>query len=1167
MFSLNIDHIIIIIFLIMTLAIGLYSGRNIKDIAEYAISNKVYGGGILAITILATYITGSKGIGYAGYVFDDGLLPILPTIFCGVIGCFLFIIFFILPYIKYFDGCLTAAEIMGQIHGAKTRLTIGILGSFYNITLVTLQIIWLGSIGELLGIPKLWSIVTGGTLLIIYSSIGGIKSVTITDVVQFIAITIMIPMITYVILAKVGGIKTLIIKTPTQHLDIFHNPHLKDYLIYCLWYLFPAFPLSFPFMQRMLMARNDKQLINSYYISMFFLIIFFVLLTLVGLSAIVLKGSGDLNMPTRGSQIINYLINNYFSAGVRGVLIVGLIAAVMSTADSFLNSAGLLFVHDVIKPHYDQKNIAINELKLAKYITFALGIIALFVASMNNVLPRIQYAGVIDLGKGINIASEIVALIFTIPLIAGIMGLKGNAISFFMPASITALSFIAGKLFFDNELLIPISVTVNLISFFTCHYILYKGFVMTKRENVFNKEIHLSIKSSYFKKFVLLKSFIKKSIKQLQLKKEMNGTGLVAFHTTFALFMIFNYMLPFFMHSYAKPDLCYYVLLLRIIGGLMCVGLLLKPYWPSALKQYFQIYYYLSLCYCLPFYATLIFLLEQGGTECLINIIFAIMLLIILVDLAVFTVLSGAGVLFAIFAYYSLFNNFNTLSSGCIYTFIYAYFFSIIIGIIFIRRKQQYLDMLLSNQQELGELYNAATDQLIDALNYQEKIANSLGKEGLKILQQAHKITNNLRQEMRLNSGEIFANSYNKLNSITKYLEEIATHAKDYVRLEVRNIDINILLQEVLAKIARLNNPSAITVFNKTNYKTIECDEKLLKKILIDTIMQIREYSLIKNEIQIHVDSTELWYRLESIKNYTKKIPAIRFMITTLEEFYDLPNFYMGDTTKAAFTLHSKQDLYKADIVKIVNAHYGALHYNGFNNEHCIIFVVPLRVRDIRPKTMDLEENEFLLQEIITDSLDMQKIEIQLIQDIKKKNPNINLKKINQAINLMKKCHAKQKRKSGEPYCLHPLIVTKIVLQFTSDEDTLLAALLHDTAEDTKISLLTIEAMFNPIVVKLVDGVTKFDQGRKKIKLSEHENIQKLIEQEDKRVLMIKIADRIHNMRTITSHPSYEKQKKISEQTLQFYIPMAKALDLPQAVIELQQLVFEILNKRYTTVN
>ncbi|KJV62246.1 solute symporter family protein [Rickettsia amblyommatis str. Ac/Pa] len=1157
MTNLNIDNIIVIIFLIITLVIALRASRNIKDIAEYAIGNKVFGSGILTITILATYITGSKGIGYAGYVFDDGILPILSTILCGVIFCFSFIIFFILPRIKYFDGCLTTAELMGQIYGIKTRFTIGVLGSFYTITLVTLQIIWLGNVAELLGIPKLWGVIFGGTFLIIYSSIGGIKSITITDLIQFIAVTIMIPIIAYIVLNKVGGIKSLIAKMPIQHFDILHHPNLKDYLIYCVWYIFPAFPLSFPFIQRMLMARNNKQLINSYYISMFFLIIFFVLLTLTGLSATVLKETEDVNIPSKGSEVITYLINNYFFAGAKGILAIGLIGAVMSTADSFLNSGALLLAHDVIKPVCDKKNINIDELKLARYITFGLGVIAVFTASVNNVLPRIQYAGIVDLAKGINIASEIVALIFTIPLIAGIIGLKGNSLSFFVPTIITTVTFIIGKLFFDNELLIPISIAINLISFFTSHFILNKGFIMVKRDDCFVS--NSPIKPSYSSKlFISLKSFSKQFINYSQLEIESYGVSA----NIFALFMIFNYMLPLFMYSYAEPNLYHWILLLRIIGGLMCIGLLLGPYWPSILKIYFPAYYHLTLCICLPFSTTFIFLLEKGNVEWFINITFAIMLLIVLVNWIVFTVLSITGTLLALTIYYSIFDGFMIPNTNVIYTLAYTCFFSVMIGIIFVRRRQQYVHRLFNHQQELRELYCSTTDQLIDALNYQEKLAHGLGKEGLEILKQAQKVTDNLRKQMIVDSSEVFTKAYNKLTSVTKYLEEVATQAKDYIRLEIKSIDINLLLNEVKAKISKLENAPILAFFNTANYKTIECDINLTTKLLINSIMQVQEYNLNNNYIQILIDSTELWYRIDSIKNYTKKIPAIRFVVTTLDKIDELPNFYMGDTTKAAFTLNSPKDLYKAESVKIINAHYGALHYIGFNNEYSIIFVIPLRVGDIRPKVMDLKENNSILQEIIVDSLDAKKIETKLIQDINKKNPNIDIKQIKKAINLIKKYHAKQTRKSGEHFYIHPLIVTDILLQFTSDEDALLSSLLHDIVEDTSMSLSTIEAIFNPTVAKLVNGVTKFEQGRKKLNLSQYENIQKLIEQEDTRVLMIKIADRIHNMRTITYHSSYEKQKKIAEQTLLFYIPIAKQLRLSQAVVELQNLVFEVLNKQ-----
>ncbi|WP_342271149.1 HD domain-containing protein [Candidatus Tisiphia endosymbiont of Parasteatoda lunata] len=593
------------------------------------------------------------------------------------------------------------------------------------------------------------------------------------------------------------------------------------------------------------------------------------------------------------------------------------------------------------------------------------------------------------------------------------------------------------------------------------------------------------------------------------------------------------------------------------------MGLLLRHYWPLAIKQYFQYYYYFSLWYCLPFITTFTFLLEDKNPEWLINITCSIVLLIILVDWVMFIILSTTAILFAVTIYYLLVNNF-IINVYSIYLLVYTCILSIIISIIFVRKKQQYLHTLINNQQALKKLYASTNDELIDALNYQEKIARSLGKEGLEILQQAQNITNNLCKEIMTNSSEIFTTTYSKLTSIMKYLEEIANQAKNYIRLEVKIINLDHLLKEINDKVIKLDSAIVLTFLNKIPYKTLVCDVNLIGKLLINTIIQIKKYRVNTSNIQIYIDSTELWYRLDSIKNYTKKIPAIRFIITTLEDIGELPNFYMGDVTNAAFTLNNKQDLYQTKNIKIINAHYGALHSNEFNNEYSIIIVLPLNIRDVRPKTMDLKENDTVLQEVISDSLDIETIENQLIQDINKKNQSIDITSFKKAIKLIKKYHAKQKRKSGEPFYLHPIAVTKILLQFTFDEDILLAALLHDVVEDTPMSLSKIEAIFNPTVAALVSGVTKFDQTKEKLKLSKYENILKLLEQEDTRVLMIKIADRIHNMRTLSYHESYEKQKIIAEETLQFYIPMANKLGLSKAVTELKHLVFQILNNLST---
>ena len=185
--------------------------------------------------MLATYITGSKSLGFVGYAFDDGILPIFSGIICGVILNFLFIARYIAPNILYFEGCLTAAEMMGRLYGQKARFLVGLLGAFYSVALVILQIIWLTYLGELINIPSQWSMLLGGTLVVIYSARGGIKSVAITDVLQFIALILFIPIVVNILFHKIGGIRIFFQSLPSINLNILHHPRKMDYIIYSIW--------------------------------------------------------------------------------------------------------------------------------------------------------------------------------------------------------------------------------------------------------------------------------------------------------------------------------------------------------------------------------------------------------------------------------------------------------------------------------------------------------------------------------------------------------------------------------------------------------------------------------------------------------------------------------------------------------------------------------------------------------------------------------------------------------------------------------------------------------------------------------------------------------------------------------------------------------------------
>jgi SSS family solute:Na+ symporter len=476
---LSIDAFMVYGFLLLTLVVGLWSSRNIKTIRDYAIANQTYGVGILTMTILATYLTGSKSIGLVGRAFEDGILPVVPRILCGVIITFYAIARYIAPKIIYFDGCLTLAEVMGRLYGQKVRFYIGILGVIYSISVVTLQIIWISYIGEIIHIPTQWGILLGGSFLIIYSARGGMKSIAMTDAIKFVAIVAFIPIVVSLLFHRVGGVVMLFQKLPSIHLDIIHNPHAKDYIIHCIWFLFPAFPLSFPFIQRMLMAKNKKHLVQSYYWNMGILTLVFALLICIGLASIVLREMGDINMPQQGSKVFMYLVKNYFPISIRGLICVGLLAAVMATADSFLNAAGLLLAHDVMVPILKKKQEQVNGLKISRYSTFLLGLVAMCIALIQPVLPHLQYGSIV-LGKGIHMGTDLVAVVFTIPMIAGIMGLKTDANSFFISMGATLVAFIVGKLLLTDLWFMPTVISVNALSFFAAHYIQNKGFVTVK---------------------------------------------------------------------------------------------------------------------------------------------------------------------------------------------------------------------------------------------------------------------------------------------------------------------------------------------------------------------------------------------------------------------------------------------------------------------------------------------------------------------------------------------------------------------------------------------------------------------------------------------------------------------------------------------------------------
>ncbi len=1142
----NLDYFIVACFLIVTLVIGLSTGRGIKNIREYALANRVFGVGALVLTWLATDIAGETVLDMTDAVRNVGVIQPL-TVLGGVSIALLMQALVFAPRFAQFTDCITMGDVMRQLYGAPTQVITGVLSFSTALCIAGMELTVIGLLCEhLLSIDFRFGVGVGGMLLIAYTAHGGMRSVAFTDLFQGLMLFAILPVIAATALQKSGGLPSVFTQTPEVTFQLLGHPKAGYYFALFLSLSVFQFSVIDPaLIQRILMGRSPQQLRNQFFIVVACSFALMCTLLLLGLVGMVLYPhvSSDIH-------IMVHMVNHMLPVGLKGLAISGLFAITMATFDSFLHAAGLTLTHDVIHPLSKYFGYVIDELRWVRYITLLAGLVVMGVGFMRS-------ENLYDL---VLLSYKFVGPLLAFPLFSGVCGLKPNQLDFYVASGVTAVVLILSEWLVPTSYnhWVPIgSVSVNGILFLGMHAIRNGGFVVIDKKL---GRIH-SWGGNYEYLFRLIVNGVPTPSRVIQYSKQrVNRYG--APYILFGIFCCVNYIFPYFMWGHADLVGQNLSLYFRITGTVACGIILLKDQWSVFLLTYLPTFWHFTLLYCLPFTSTVMFLITQGSTEWLINVAISILFLVVLVDWLTFIILAVLGLVLGLCFYQVAVGPIHlSLDFSTSYLLVYQVIFATLIGLLFARRRQKTFDNLSMQYQTLLTANQEHQASLLASFQEKVRLLKTLPNAGMQDLLRVVKLIKEIRVQPH-DKLHPLVDTAAKLEAVflpmAIQLRSVSSGAINFLQLSLQDFTVPDLIARIKAQLTQRGNRSSVSYHIDDSAVSFVGDINYLQTLLINSITALQTTQNEESPLLIGVEATQLRYALPSVRaSYTRQVPALRFTVTTKSELSALNTCY--EATMSGLTLDAPKtslELLLLDNQRIVKAHYG----NLYSTTDTFTYVLPATLREIRPKSIDVALG--IMPNRADESYPGAREQEQHFLQKVAEQGTLDLELIKSVIELIKWYHGSTRRQTGEPFYLHPIAVAQIVLDYSQDEATVIAALLHDTVEDTRLLLSDVEAAFGIKTARIVDTVTHLESHAAsyyKIRLSSEENMIMLSEAEDSRALYVKLADRLHNMRTI-SGKSPTSQVRTAKETLKFFVPQAQKLGLTALAEELRTRSWEVID-------
>jgi len=812
-------------------------GKDVKTIKDYALGGRNFSTAALVATIVATWASGSGFFIDITNTYSDGLYYLLAALCMGI--QLLIMAFVLVPRMGEFLGSTSVAEAMGDLYGQNVRIATAIAGAIGSMGLIAVQFSAFGNIvGYFSGVRSDVTIIVAGIVVTMYSAMGGIRAVTTTDILQIFTFCFAVPLIGIIIWNQLYFTDfsiTTALQSPKfnlQHVLNIGNPEFWQMLPLMFYFTVPTMlPSSF---QRISMGSSIAQVKKASIIAAIMFVV--IILATAWIPFLIF----NVNPGMESSQVLGFIIDNYTYTGLKGLLIIGVLAMAMSTADSNMNISSVLFSHDICS----QIKLRVNkELILAKVFSFLLGIGGIMLALTSKDLLSIVLS-----------ANSYYMPVVTVPLVFTILGFRSTKLSVLIAMSAGFGTVILWKIFAIETDPIIFGMLANVIFLFGSHYLLRQpgGWVGVK-DKKYSDETNVKKTGNKTKFFKKLKEFnFFDFCKKYSPSNDLTYMGFGIYCIICTITTMYSTQVEL-LNVNGKIVLVIYQIMM--ITGTM---LAMYPVWPLSVQKKIkerivQVWWNPAVFYMLVLFSTF-FVMVSNFNQLQFVIFTANTILIIILagwKLAIGMIVVGFYASVELFKYYREIDHLNIAIGSPQFVFMYSLVLIGAVLVIFLKPKQDHLEATEQKvdtlETEVTHLGYEVTNLNENVVHYNQRISDQ-EKEIHRLGATAQKILNNVNHELRLPIGNVvnFAEMLNE--GLEKYSKDQLKELSDEVLKNSTRLSSMILNMLDLATL----NARTIALQKKTVNLGVLVEERIktcrniyLQKKKIDFELSIAQNLLI----------------------------------------------------------------------------------------------------------------------------------------------------------------------------------------------------------------------------------------------------------------------------------------------------------------------------------